>query len=152
MLPVESGGASPEQEVEPGREGPDREEDQEQAEVEHRSGQEAEDHGDGDDQADHRFRLPFAFRCFPHRSTSGRIQIGPILSRATGSGKSSRSAHRLTCALDVLKIAAISATPTRSSSRLIYNIVTHRKCPRDAATSGGVAPGQGDLAPVRGEG
>jgi hypothetical protein len=61
----------------------------------------------------HRFRLPFGFRRFAHRSTSGRFQTRVARRRTIGSGKSGSPVKRIAFRRVVPRSSATSARPRR---------------------------------------
>jgi hypothetical protein len=88
-----------------------------------------------------RLRLPFGFRRFAHRSTSGSFQTRVARRRAIGSGKSGSPVKRIAFRRVVRRSSATSARPRRflPSAVMPSKIVSQSKCPRAAETAGGVA-------------
>ena len=90
----------------------------------------------------YRFRLPFGFRRFAHRSTSGRFQTRVARRRAIGSGKSGSPVKRIAFRRVVRRTSATSARPRRflPPAAIPSKMVSQNECPRAAETAGGVAP------------
>jgi hypothetical protein len=91
---------------------------------------------------DHRLRLPFGFRLFAHRSTSGRFQTRVARSRAIGSGKSGSPVKRIAFRRVVRRSSATSARPRRflPSAAIPSKMVSQRKCPAPQERPGATRP------------
>ena len=79
----------------------------------------------------HRFRLPFGFRRFAHRSTSGRFQTRVARRRAIGLGKSGSPVKRIAFRRVVRRTSATSARPRRflPSAAIPSKMVSQMQCP-----------------------